>query len=83
MHSTIKRYKTTSSQSNIAYINVPKDAQMNWDEIPKKLPQKYWKIIEDLVMIRKTYNRKEPKTSELGPRNIIHNRISKKLIGVR
>ena len=53
IHSTIRKFKTRNGQSNINYIDIPKDTSMDWNEIPKKLPKEEWKRIEDLVMVEK------------------------------
>ena len=53
MHSTIRKFKTKNGQSNITYIDIPKDTSMDWNEIPKTLPKEEWKRIEDPVMVEK------------------------------
>ena len=39
MHYTIRIFKTKNGQSNITYIDIQKDTSMDWNEIPKTLPQ--------------------------------------------
>ena len=39
MHSTIRKFKTKNGQSNITYIDIPKDTSMDWNDIPKTLPK--------------------------------------------
>ena len=51
MHSTIRKFKTKNGQSNITYIDIPKDTSMDWNEIPKTLRKEDWKRIEDPVMV--------------------------------
>ena len=51
IYSSIKIFKTKNSQSNITYIDIPKDLSMDWNEIPNKFPQEELKRIEDTVMI--------------------------------
>ena len=46
----INRFKTKHSQSNITYIDIPKDTLMDWNFIPKKITQEERKIIEDPLM---------------------------------
>ena len=53
IHSTIRKFKTRNGQSNINYIDIPKDTSMDWNEIPKKLPKEEWKRIKDPVMVEK------------------------------
>ena len=53
MHSTIRKFKTRNGQNNITYIDIPKDMSMDWNEIPKTLPQEEWKRIEDSFMVEK------------------------------
>ena len=53
MHSTIKRFKTKSGQSNITYIDIRKDTSMDKNAIPKTLPQEEWKIIKNPVLEKK------------------------------
>ena len=53
MHSTIRKLKKRHEQSNITYIDIPKDTSIDWNEIPKKLPQEEWKRIEDPVLVVK------------------------------
>ena len=53
IYSTIQQFKTRNGQSNITYIDIPKDTLIDWNEIPKKLPQEEWKRIEDPVMVEK------------------------------
>ena len=53
MHSTIRKFKTRHGQSNITYIDIPKDTSMDWNEIPKKLPTEEWKRIEDPILVEK------------------------------
>ena len=53
IYSTIQQFKTRNGQSNITYIDIPKDTMIDWNEIPKKLPQEEWKRIEDPVMVEK------------------------------
>ena len=40
INSTINIFKSKNNQSNITYIDIPKDTSINWNEIPKKLPKK-------------------------------------------
>ena len=42
MHLTILKFKTRNGQSNITYIDTPKDTSIGWNEIPKILPQEEW-----------------------------------------
>ena len=51
MHSTIRKFKTKNGQSNITYIDIPKDTSMDWNDITKTLPKEDWKRIEDPVMV--------------------------------
>ena len=51
IHSTSIDSKTKHSQSNITYIDIPKDTLMYWNFIPKKITQEERKIIEDPLMI--------------------------------
>ena len=53
MHSTIRKFKSRNGQSNITYIDIPKDKSMDWNEIPKKLPAEEWKRIEDPILVEK------------------------------
>ena len=53
MHSTIRKFKTRHGQSNKTYIDIPKDTSMDWNEMPKKLPQEEWKRIEDPELVEK------------------------------
>ena len=53
MHSTIRKFKTRYGQSNITYIDIPKDTSMDWNEIPKKLPTEEWERIEDPILVEK------------------------------
>ena len=53
IHSTIKKFKTRHGQSNITYIDIPKDTSMDWNEILKKLPQEAWKRTENPVLVEK------------------------------
>ena len=53
MHSTIRKFKTRHGQSNITYIDIPKDTSMDWNEIPKKLPKEEWKRIEYPLLVDK------------------------------
>ena len=53
MHSTIRKFKTKNGQSNITYIDIPKDTSMDWNDIPKTLPKEEWKRIEDPALVEK------------------------------
>ena len=53
MHSTIREFKKKNGQSNITYIDIPKDTSMDWNYIPKTLPKEEWKRIEDPVLVEK------------------------------
>ena len=53
MHATIRKFKTRHGQSNITYVDIPKDTSMDWNEIPKKLPTEEWKRIEDPILVEK------------------------------
>lgn len=48
-----KKFKTTKSQSNMTYIDVPKDILVDRNRIPKKLSQEEWNRIEDTELIEK------------------------------
>ena len=43
MHLTILKFRTRNRQSNITYIDTPKDTSIDWNEIPKIFPQEEWK----------------------------------------
>ena len=49
--SIIRKFKKINGQSNITYIDIPKDTSMDWNEIPKTLPQEEWNRIVDPVMV--------------------------------
>ena len=51
MHYTIRKFKTKNGQSNITYIDIPKDISVDWNEIPNTLPKEDWKRIEDPVLV--------------------------------
>ena len=51
--SIIRKFKKINGQSNITYIDIPKDTSMDWNAIPKKLQEEEWKRIEDSVMVEK------------------------------
>ena len=51
MYSTIRKFKTRDGQSSLIYIDIPKDTSMDWNEIPKTLPQEEWNRIVDPVMV--------------------------------
>jgi len=53
MHSIIRKFKTRHGQSNITYIDIPKDTSMDWNEIPKNIPTEEWKRIEDPILVKK------------------------------
>ena len=43
MHTAINTFKTSQSQSNITYIEVPKDKTMDWNNIPRSYCRKHGK----------------------------------------
>ena len=44
---TIKYLKHPTPQSNITYVDFPKDESINCNNIPKNILEEHWKCIDD------------------------------------
>ena len=70
MHSTIRKFKTSHGQSNITYIDIPKDKSIDWKEILNKFPTEDWKRIEDPILVNNyiiEHNKRHPNQAQGTP----------------